>query len=639
MRDLVFPSPRPAALLLWLTSAAALHAVAPTAVGGPQAQTPVPIGHATEHVEVGQRYVWTAGDRTLTRVHPSRLRAAGSRRIPPPTGIAASAGALWLQTAKATWRVDEHTMSARRVAPARRGGPIAADPRTVWFADGARVRRIDPRRGRLTGAVARLPTRVGGLALGEGALWVASATRPTVWKLDAATGARLGAVGIARPGDHEDCGAPAAAISARGGTVWVAFGDTPRCPDRPPRVAAIDPASATIVGGADDPSDDLPESRPRPGALVATENGAWFARSNLSFTDGRADGPAALMSVERAGTRVAFGDDRLDWPILDARIVQESGHPRDADVSGETVWIARSGSLVRVAPRAEAGRASVAITGLRDVAAVGDRLWALTDRGLERVDTRSGRPTGVVRRVHGTRLTADAHRIWLIDGRRVSAHDPNTGVQLNWFTLTPEESALLTIGHGSAVTGSTADTPRGALFLLRQSIFTGHHTGTSGPVLPARAGGLAFDAIAAAPEGAWYVGRRAVRIDTHGRIERRQPLGGATVITAATVRAGRLWITDAEQGLLDLPQRGGRVTRRATIPAPTSLVAGERNLWILSAPTGFVDRLDLRSGRRNITPFELPELSGDVRVVATPGALWVAAPGRAGSLARITAPR
>lgn len=639
MRYLLSPSPRPTAVLLALTGIAALHAVATPAVAGPQAQTPVPIGHATEHVEVGSRYVWTAGDRTLTRVHPGRLRAAGSRRVPPPTGIAASSGALWLQSARATWRVDERTMSRRRVSTARRGGPIAADARTVWFADGKRVRHIDPRRARLTGAVARMPTRVGALALGEGALWAASATRPTVWKLDPTTGARLATIAITRPGDHENCGAPAAAISAGGGTVWVAFGDTPRCPDRPPRVAAIDPASASIVGGADDPSDDLPESRPRPAAVVATEKGAWFARSNLSFTDGRADGPAALMSVERAGKAVTFGQDPLDWPTLDGRIVEESGHPRDVDASGGAVWIARSGSLVRVAQRAEAGRASERIAGLRDAAAVGDRIWALTDRGLERVDARTGRPTGLVRPAQGTRLTADARRLWLIDGRRVSAHDPNTGIQLNWFTLTPEESALLSIDHGSAVTGSTADTPRGTLRLLRQSVFTGHHTGTSGPVRPARAGGLVFDAIAAAPEGAWYVGRQAVRIDTLGRIERRQPLGGAKVITAATVRAGRLWITDAERGLLALPRRGGRLSRHATIPAPTALVAAERDLWVLSAPTGFVDRLDLRSGRRNITPFELPELGGDVRILATSGALWVAAPGRAGTLTRITPPR
>jgi hypothetical protein len=88
-----------------------------------------------------------------------------------------------------------------------------------------------------------------------------------------------------------------------------------------------------------------------------------------------------------------------------------------------------------------------------------------------------------------------------------------------------------------------------------------------------------------------------------------------------------------------MPERGGRVTHQPTVPVPTALVPGSRSLWVLSGPSGFVDRFDLRSGRRTTVPFELPEVGAEgLRTAATPGALWLAAPGARGRLTRVTPP-
>ena len=89
-----------------------------------------------------------------------------------------------------------------------------------------------------------------------------------------------------------------------------------------------------------------------------------------------------------------------------------------------------------------------------------------------------------------------------------------------------------------------------------------------------------------------------------------------------------------------MPERGGQVTTHPTVPVPTALVPGGRALWILSGPAGFADRVDLRTGRRTTVPFELPEAGTEgLRTAATPGALWLAAPGARGLLTRVTPPR
>lgn len=114
-----------------------------------------------------------------------------------------------------------------------------------------------------------------------------------------------------------------------------------------------------------------------------------------------------------------------------------------------------------------------------------------------------------------------------------------------------------------------------------------------------------------------------LRIDPHsGRILKRIDVGGAP--GAIALGGGRVWIADSDgAGVTAVNAEGGRVLRRGigTHAAPLRLAVGAGGLWVSSASTGTVRRVDLstmRPGRGILVG------RGPAGVTVAHGLVWIA---------------
>ncbi len=179
------------------------------------------VGVRPSAIAVGQGAVWVGNldDRTLTRVDPLTRTVTAHPPVPAtPTGIAVGFGAVWVafgllgSVARVDPSVNAVTATVEDAAPHASGGSIAVGEGAVWFASAAGlVARIDPSKNMgvpPTGVAGTLPSAV---ATGFDAVWVAN-TGDNVVRINPRTN------GVVRP---ISVGGGPRGIAVGEGAVWV----------------------------------------------------------------------------------------------------------------------------------------------------------------------------------------------------------------------------------------------------------------------------------------------------------------------------------------------------------------------------------------------------------------------------------
>ena len=249
-----------------------------------------PVGSRPGAIAFGSGSLWVANvdDQTVSRIDPGTLRPVRTLAVgDPPTGIAASANAVWVVGSNP----NASSVSVDRSIPVRccgvggrvrvgnvvPGGPgeVAAHGDAVWVAPssgvlarlnpttGRVVQRIDPNTGPAAidigdGAVwvtdtfsdnvtrvdptgLATPIAVGGgpsgIAVGEGGVWVADSLDNTVTRIDPNTRAVTMTIPVGRS---------PAGVAAGAGSVWVANsgdGTVTRIDPRPTRCRRRSPSA------------------------------------------------------------------------------------------------------------------------------------------------------------------------------------------------------------------------------------------------------------------------------------------------------------------------------------------------------------------------------------------------------------
>jgi DNA-binding beta-propeller fold protein YncE len=115
-----------------------------------------------------------------------------------------------------------------------------------------------------------------------------------------------------------------------------------------------------------------------------------------------------------------------------------------------------------------------------------------------------------------------------------------------------------------------------------------------------------------------------IRVDpgAGGRVLERIEVGG--IPGPIAFGGGRVWVADdAGKGISAINARGGRVYRRGLAPhaAPLRLGVGAGGLWVSSASTGNVRRIDLGTLRVDAP---IPVGRGPAGVTVAGGRVWVA---------------
>lgn len=138
-------------------------------------------------IAAGDGWVWvTRGNREIVRIRPPGGRPEHVADIPGAFNVAVGESAAWVLGARGDLtRLDPETgEAAGDPVPTGRGLDVAAGLGNVWVASSnGTVLRFDPETGSETGVpieVGREPTSI---AVGEGAVWVASAGEGAVFKI------------------------------------------------------------------------------------------------------------------------------------------------------------------------------------------------------------------------------------------------------------------------------------------------------------------------------------------------------------------------------------------------------------------------------------------------------------------------
>jgi YVTN family beta-propeller protein len=215
----------------------------------------VRVGSNPSGVAFGEGVVWVANldDKTVFRFNP---RTHEERTIPvdgTPAGIAAGLGAVWVAHRVGTLeRIDPRYIQPsdriRVLGPSAIHllaidiGSVGIGPRAVWVVYGdSTVAKIDPRGDRVsaTGLAGNGPS---GIAVGEGAVWVANEAGNDVSKLDPRTAKAATRTPI-------KVGNSPSAITVGGGAVWTAD----RFSDQVTRIDPLRNSTTSIpVGGGPD---------------------------------------------------------------------------------------------------------------------------------------------------------------------------------------------------------------------------------------------------------------------------------------------------------------------------------------------------------------------------------------------------
>jgi DNA-binding SARP family transcriptional activator/ABC-type branched-subunit amino acid transport system substrate-binding protein/DNA-binding beta-propeller fold protein YncE len=289
----------------------------------------IPVGAAPVAVAVGAGGVWvaSAGEQTLERVDPVRRTVngrVGLGRI--PSAVAVGEHAVWVASAIGergiVARVEPGSASIASTVTTR--GPVLEDdfapptPNALAVGDGAlwvnRERERLVRRPTGTGAprTLRLPEHdaADGLALGAGALWVASSASDRVLRIDPRRARIVGVIPIAARRGARVAGPYG--VAAGGRAVWVtdALADA---------VSRVDPRLGAVTA-------TIPIGR-RPTRIAVGEGAVWVLNATdqtLTRIDPRTNTVTATVPVPGA-TDVAAGAGHV-WVAMTAAKAPAGGH-------------------------------------------------------------------------------------------------------------------------------------------------------------------------------------------------------------------------------------------------------------------------------------------------------------------------
>jgi YVTN family beta-propeller protein len=254
-------------------------------------------------------------DQTISQVDPTSLSTLRNVSLSgPPTGLAASANAIWVTESNgfaSTISVASIDPQFDTVGPATQfasiapgdSGSVAAQGNTVWVApssgllsrlnaaDGRVERRIDPNSG---------PSAI---ALGDGAVWMTDSEANNVTRVDPSGRTTSIAVGNGPSG---------IAVAASGGWVADSLDDT---------LVRINPSTNSItarirVGRA-------------PAGVAAGEGSIWVANSGdgtISRVDPRTGKVLATIVVGGSPQAITVADGRA-WVTVDASTTEPSAGP------------------------------------------------------------------------------------------------------------------------------------------------------------------------------------------------------------------------------------------------------------------------------------------------------------------------
>jgi streptogramin lyase len=284
--------------------------------GGVHASKPIPIGAAPLRIAAADDAIWVTSqpDGTLTRLNPNSGEPVGKPRQLGAgiSGVAVGAGSVWVSDPPRgeVLRVDPKSGEiVKTIAVGGSPGAIAFGGGDVWVADedGAGVSVVAAKSGRVVRRGLPPHAEPLRLAVGQGGLWVSSASTGNVRRIDLST---------FRVDSPIPVGRGPAGVTVAHGLVWVANsrGDT---------VSKVDPSIHAVLG-------DPIEVGGRPGGIDAGSSTVWVASAAEDALT-RID----LESGERSGAPIQVGSE-----------------PGAVAVGETAVWVADNGegAVTRIEP-------------------------------------------------------------------------------------------------------------------------------------------------------------------------------------------------------------------------------------------------------------------------------------------------
>jgi YVTN family beta-propeller protein len=255
-----------------------------------------------------------------------------------------------------------------------RPGPIAFGANSLWIGniDDRTVTRVNPQTLASVGTISlenRTPT---GLAVGEGALWVAQGFLGKLSRVDTQFGRVTNTLQVTTA-------STAGTVTVGGGSVWAVYGES--------TLARIDPASLRVLSRG--------TTGATPSAIVVAVGAVWVVNS-ADQTVSRFDpetfeqGPVKVVSVGRKPSGIAFDgsalwvadsqDDavtRIDPGTHSTFTVEVSGGPTAIAADSDGVWVAsRDGTISRIDPAQRKVVKTILVSNVPSGIAVGDgRVW------------------------------------------------------------------------------------------------------------------------------------------------------------------------------------------------------------------------------------------------------------------------
>jgi streptogramin lyase len=284
--------------------------------GGVHASKPIPIGGAPLRIAADDEAIWVTSqtDGTLTRLDPESGEAMGRpfQLGAGISGVAVGAGSVWISDPPHGEILEVDPQSGevlKRIAVGGSPGAIAFGGGDVWVADedGAGVSAVAARSGRVLRRGLPPHAEPLRLAVGQGGLWVSSASTGNVRRID---------LGTFRIDSSIPVGRGPAGVTVAHGLVWVAN-------SRSDTVTKVDPSIHAVVG-------DPIEVGGRPGGIDAGTSTVWVASAAEDAVT-RID----LESGERSGAPIQVGSE-----------------PGAVAVGETAVWVADNGegAITRIEP-------------------------------------------------------------------------------------------------------------------------------------------------------------------------------------------------------------------------------------------------------------------------------------------------
>ncbi len=284
--------------------------------GGVHASKPIPIGAAPLRIAADDEAIWVTSqpDGTLTRLNPETGEAVGEpfQLGAGISGVAVGAGSVWVSDPPhgEILRVDPKSGEVvKRIDVGGSPGAIAFGGGDVWVADedGAGVSAVAAKSGRVLRRGLPPHAEPLRLAVGQGGLWVSSATTGSVRRVDLST---------FRIDSPIPVGRGPAGVTVAHGLVWVAN-------SRSNTVTKVDPSIHAVVG-------DPIEVGEQPGGIDAGNSTVWVASAAEDAVT-RID----LESGERSGAPIQVGSE-----------------PGAVAVGETAVWVADNGegAVTRIEP-------------------------------------------------------------------------------------------------------------------------------------------------------------------------------------------------------------------------------------------------------------------------------------------------